>query len=225
MSAVKDDDKIAIDNSRTRLQSVASEADSLRKNAKSLIIKNNPKADINDSNYVFLSFVIAYLPRGMIGILIAIILLAAMGATASGLNSLASTSIIDFYKRFYNKNDLDEKYVSATRWATIGWGLFCILAAFFASKLGNLIEAVNVLGSLFYGTILGIFLVAFYLKKVGGHAVFYAALITECFIIVAWALNLMAFLWLNMIGCIMVMSISLLIEKFLKRKETPSTIQ
>jgi Na+/proline symporter len=152
------------------------------------------------------------MPIGLVGLLIAIIFLASMGSTASGLNSLASTTVVDFYKRYAKTEKSPAKYLSVSRWITVTWGLFCVVVALFASKLGNLIEAVNVLGSLFYGTILGIFLVAFYLKKVRGTAVFIAALIAEAFIIAAWMLDLTAFLWLNVIGCLLVMVISLIIH-------------
>ena len=148
----------------------------------------------------------------MIGLLIAIIFLASMGSTASGLNSLASTTVIDIYKRLINKDASSEFYLSFSRWATVGWGLFCVIIAVYAGKMGNLLEAVNILGSLFYGTILGIFVVAFYMKNVGGKAVFYAALITEVFVFTSWMLELTAFLWLNVIGCLLVMLFSYLLQ-------------
>lgn len=127
---------------------------------------------MNDANYIFLRFVTEQFPVGVIGLLIAIIFLAAMGSTAGGLNSLASTTVVDFYKRIFRKEASEKNYLAASRWATVAWGVFCVIVAIYASKLGNLIEAVNILGSLFYGTILGIFLVAFYLKNVSGHSVF-----------------------------------------------------
>jgi Na+/proline symporter len=180
--------------------------------------KNDPKADTNDTNFIFLIFVTEQLPVGVVGILIAIIFLAAMGSTASGLNSLASTTVVDFYKRLFRKEKSDKVYLSASRWSTVLWGIFCIVVALYASKLGNLIEAVNILGSLFYGTILGIFLVAFYMKSVSGTAVFYAALIGEAFIVYAWITNLTAFLWLNVIGCLLVMIIAYFIQHFFNRR-------
>jgi SSS family transporter len=190
----------------------------LKNEAVALMKQNSAKADPNDTNYVFLSFVTHYLPHGLIGLLIAIILLASMGSTASGMNSLASTTVVDFYKRFVNTAADPSTYLAASRWSTVAWGIFCISIALYASKLGNLIEAVNILGSLFYGTILGIFLVAFYLKKVKGTAVFYAALITEAFIVCAWLMDLMAFLWLNAIGCILLMLLASLIQMCCKKQ-------
>jgi Na+/proline symporter len=141
-----------------------------------------------------------------------------MGSTASGLNSLASTTIVDFYKRFHQREESESYYLAASRWATVLWGVFCVVVAFFASRLGdNLIEVVNILGSFFYGTILGIFLVAFWMKNVKGTAVFYAALITEMFVIAAWYFNLMAFLWLNVLGCLLLMILAAGIQYLFSR--------
>jgi SSS family transporter len=208
LQAMSNKNDAAIDIAQYRLLQDDSIARSIKTKAVDLMAKNNSLSDPDDTNYVFLSFVTKYLPVGLVGLLIAIILLASMGSTASGINSLASTSIIDFYKRFINTAADAHTYLSASRWATVAWGIFCVLVALYASKLGNLIEAVNVLGSLFYGTILGIFLVAFYLKKVSGTAVFYAAILTEGFIICAWLLELTAFLWLNAIGCILLICLA-----------------
>ena len=204
---------------RVKLQLLDAKSTEIKKEVSALMIKNNPKADTNDTNYVFLHFVTKQLPVGIVGLLIAIIFLASMGSTASGLNSLASTTIVDFYKRIFKKQENDKQYLAASRWATVAWGGFCVLVALYASKMGNLIEAVNILGSLFYGTILGIFLVAFYLKKVSGSAVFIAALIAEAFIVYAWIVDLTAFLWLNVIGCIAVMILALLIQQFLNKQQ------
>jgi Na+/proline symporter len=195
-----------------------------KKAAINLMVLNDPKTDGNDTNFVFLTFVTQKLPVGIVGILIAVIFLAAMGSTASGLNSLASTTIVDFYKRISKQNKSEKFYLNASRLATVGWGVFCIVTAFYASKLGNLIEAVNILGSLFYGTILGIFLVAFYMKKIGGQAVFYAALIAEVFVVYAWYIDLTAFLWLNLIGCVLVMVIAYLIQLVLPQNQEKNSI-
>lgn len=205
-------DAKAIELNKAELNSKNEEAKAIKLKSIELIKKNNSKADSNDSNYVFLNFVIHYLPKGLVGLLIAIIFLASMGSTASGLNSLASTTVVDFYKRIYNKVGEDSLYVAASRISTLLWGIFCIFVALYAGKLGNLIEAVNVLGSLFYGTILGIFLVAFYLKKVSGNGIFIAAVISECLVIAFWYFDLAAFLWLNVIGVFLVVLLSLSIE-------------
>ena len=206
----------AIDKAREQIQNNNKETQAIRKKANDLMQKNNSASDTNDTNYIFLSFVTQYLPVGLVGLLIAVIFLASMGSTASGLNSLASTTVVDFYKRFINVHAGDKKYLSASRWSTALWGVFCVLVALYASKLGNLIEAVNILGSLFYGTILGIFMVAFYLKKIKGTAVFYAALIAEIFVVIAWLTNLTAFLWLNVIGCLLVVVFSFVLQKIFK---------
>lgn len=203
--ALDANDEKAINSQRILLQAADEKTKAIRKEAVDLMVRNDPDADTNDNNYVFLSFVTRYLPQGLIGLLIAIVFLASMGSTAGALNSLASTTVIDIYKRLINKGATDEKYLAVSRWSTVIWGIFCLLMALYASKMGNLIEAVNILGSLFYGTILGIFIVAFYLKKIGGSATFWAALLTEVVVFACWQANIMAFLWLNVVGCLLVM--------------------
>jgi SSS family solute:Na+ symporter len=217
VDAIHRKDERAIDAARVKVQLAAAKDTAVRGQVKRLMLKNDKKADVNDANYIFLSFVTQQLPVGVVGLLIAVIFLASMGSTASGLNSLASTTVVDVYKRIFNREGSDQQYLSASRWATIAWGIFCVIVAFYASKLGNLIEAVNVLGSLFYGTILGIFLVAFYMKRISGHAVFIGALISECFVVFAWLSDLMAFLWLNVLGCLLVMGLSYLVQLFISK--------
>lgn len=170
------------------------------------------KLDFNDSNYVFLNFVTDHLPMGLVGLLIAIIFLASMGSTASGLNSLASTTVVDIYKRWFVKTSSDRKDLNISRWMTLFWGVFCVIVAINASRLGNLIEAVNILGSLFYGTILGIFLVAFFLRKVNGHHVFAAAVIGEIIVLLFYKYEIVEYLWLNVVGCAAVMIIAWLLS-------------
>lgn len=214
VSAVQQQDENRIALAKKDLQSAQQDVENTRLQATVLMKKNDSSADTNDSNYIFLSFVTQHMPRGLIGVLIAVIFLASMGSTASGLNSLASTTVVDIYKRLVHKEAVNRNYLGMSRWATIGWGLFSMSVALYAGKMGNLIEAVNVLGSLFYGTILGIFVVAFYMKKVKGNAVFYGALLAETFIIWAWITNLTAFLWLNVIGCLLVMLFSRMLSSF-----------
>ena len=213
--SIQNNEEEQVPEIKERLSSFTKEDKEIRKELTSLMLKNDPQADTNDTNYVFLHFVTEQLPVGVIGLLIAIIFLASMGSTASGLNSLASTTVVDFYKRIFKKTESDKQYLSASRWSTVAWGVFCVIVALYASKLGNLIEAVNILGSLFYGTILGIFLVAFYLKNISGTAVFVAALIAEAFIVYAWMVDLTAFLWLNVIGCLLVMFFAIIIQQIL----------
>jgi solute:Na+ symporter, SSS family len=218
VDAVHQNDKVEIKKVTKQIRDDNAKALEIRKEVIRMIEKNSAGANTDDSNFVFLTFITEQLPKGIIGLLIAIIFLAAMGSTASGINSLASTTVIDFYKRGIKKDGTDAQYLSASRWATIGWGIFCIVAALFASRIGNLIEAVNVLGSYFYGTILGIFLVAFYMKKVGGNAVFAAACITECIVIVAGYFRVVEFLWLNVIGCLLVMILAGILNKIMPKE-------
>ncbi|WP_270088816.1 sodium:solute symporter [Sphingobacterium sp. SYP-B4668] len=217
--AVKTDDDAAIARTRGRLQETDRKSQEVRQQVIDLMKKNDSNAETNDNNYVFLSFVTSTFPKGLIGLLVAIIFLASMGATSSAINSLASTTIVDIYKRFVNKNDSDRGYLNASRVITFIWGIFTILIALYASQLGNLLEAVNILGSLFYGTILGIFIVAFYVKRVGGMAVFWAAVITEAIIVIIWNMDIVAFLWLNLIGCALVVIIGLILQQFVSNNK------
>ena len=190
-----------------------------RADALAVMKKNDPNADLDDTNYIFLSFVTKYLPKGLIGLLIAIVCMASMGSTASALNSLASTTSVDIYKRLINKTGTDLKYLNISKITTLFWGIISIAMALFASKLGNLLEAVNILGSLFYGTILGIFLVAFYFKSIGGKAVFYAALLTEVFVFIAYKFDWMAYLWLNLFGCALVIGFGWVMERMIGKSK------
>ncbi len=210
-----------------KIQKGAASLTALQKKYKNVIATAVPGADVNDTNYIFLRFVVDYLPVGLVGLLIAVIFLAAWGSIAAALNALASCTVIDFHLRFRSKSiDGTTLAQSATdyktsKWYTLAWGVFCILTAQFATGMGSLIEAVNVLGSLFYGVILGIFLVAFYAKKVGGTAVFWAAIVGEIFVIVCFCLDKynivgIGFLWLNVIGAVFVFLLSILFSKFKK---------
>lgn len=188
----------------------------LRTQYKTILKKALPGDDANDTNYIFLRFVVDNLPKGLVGLLIAVIFLAAWGSIAAALNSLASCTVVDFHKKFINKDCTERKDYNISRWYTFGWGVFCIIVAMFAYNLGNsLIEAVNILGSLFYGVILGIFLVAFWIKHVRGNAVFIAAVISEILIFLIYALNIISFLWLNVIGAFLVIVLSLLLQPIL----------
>lgn len=197
-------------------------SDSLRKSYQALMKLPEVHADSNDTNYIFIRFVIDYLPRGWVGLLIAIIFLAAWGSIAAALNSLASSTMVDFYQRFRkpnNQNDSTNQDYRLSKWITFGWGIFCIAVAQFASGMGSLIEAVNVLGSLFYGVMLGIFLVAFYIKSIQGTAVFYAAIIGELIVVALYLLddyNIigLGFLWLNVAGALVVILLGWLFQSF-----------
>ena len=197
-----------------------------RKIIKRWLDDKDVKGDSNDTNYIFLRFVVDYLPKGLIGLLIAVIFLAAWGSIAAALNSLASCTIVDFHKRFSKKELSGEREYKLSKWYTLLWGIFCIIVAQLAYNIGNsLIEAVNVLGSLFYGVILGIFLVAFYMKWIGGYAVFVSAVIIEIMVVTIHILNQkgivsLSFLWLNAVGAIGVVLLSGLISLFVKREST-----
>jgi len=209
------DDKEKIEQSRRVLSALQVQTDALRADARSVIKQADPTADTNDTNYIFLNFVIHFLPRGLIGLLFAIIFLAAWGSIAAALNSLSSTTVIDIYKRSIRPLASEGHYLKVSRWFTLFWGIFCIVIAQFANKLGSLIEAVNVLGSLFYGTILGIFMIAFFMKSVKGAAAFWAAILTEGVIIVIYNLDIVSFLWLNAIGCILTMLLGYVLQQIL----------
>ena len=185
----------------------------LRSQYKSVLKKAIPGDDANDTNFIFLRFVIDNLPKGLVGLLIAVIFLAAWGSIAAALNSLASCTVVDFHKKFINKNCTEAKDYSISRWYTFAWGVFSIVVAMFAHNIGNsLIEAVNILGSLFYGVILGIFLVAFWIKHIKGNAVFIAAVISELLVILVYKLDIVSFLWLNVIGAILVIILALILQ-------------
>ena len=209
--ALENDNQAVIERERAILGIAEANVQAVRKEAQALISKSNGE-DTNDVNYIFLRFVIDYLPAGLVGLLIAVILLASMGSVAAAFNSLASTTVIDIYKRLIKTEAPDRHYVYVSRLSTFGWGVFCIFVAQYASRLGSMIEAVNVLGSLFYGVILGVFLVAFYFKFIGSRAVFWGAVIGEGFVILSYLYELTAFLWLNLIGCSLVIGIAWLIE-------------
>jgi Na+/proline symporter len=219
VKALDSNDQQQITSAKADLKAAESQSDTLRKQAINVIKKSSGNDSVNDTNYVFLTFVTHYLPKGLIGLLIAIIFLASMGSTASGLNALGSTTVIDIYKRILKPGESDHSYVTASRIATVFWGLVCIGMALYASKIGNLLEAVNQLGSYIYGTILGVFIVAFYLKKVRGTSVFIAAIITEAIICVMGYYQTVAYLWLNAIGCIGVIIIASVLNGFIKDKK------
>ena len=201
-------DKKNISNEITYLNSLEN---GLREQTKELILKANPAAETNDKDYVFIHFILTNLPRGLIGLLLAVIISAAMSSTASELNALASTTAIDLYKR--NVRVRDEKhYVKASKWFTLLWGLIAISIACVAHLFDNLIQLVNIIGSIFYGNVLGVFLLAFFIKYVKSNAVFWAAIITQLIIIYLWYIDLMPYLWLNLVGCSIVIFIAVVFQ-------------
>jgi solute:Na+ symporter, SSS family len=240
--AIHSNDKLSEEKLTSELQVLQKQSDDYRKEFKRLSQKVSTR-DTNDTNYVFLSFVKDYLPAGLKGLLIAIIFLAAWGSIAAALNSLAASTVVDFHQRFGKKGKAFDEY-RTSKWYTLAWGVFCIVVAQFAGQVAqSLIEAVNVLGSLFYGVILGIFLVAFYLKHVKSNAIFWSAVIVETYIIISaiwpWLMNKMpalavnipeklddflnsasniGFLWLNAIGALGVVLLALLLQLLIPAK-------
>jgi len=204
---------------KNELDDLSKREQSIRTSAKEIIKKNNSEADTNDTNYIFITYIVNYLPVGIIGLLLAAIIAASMSSTSAELNSLASTSLIDIYKRLINKNASDKKYLKFSKYATVGWGIYAIIFALLASELGSLIEAVNILGSLVYGTILGIFLVAFYTKKISGNSVFTSAIIAESVVLYCFLFTSIPFLWYNVIGCLLVVFLSLALNPIFSQKE------
>ena len=217
------------DQSLLTLKELQKNSEGLRNKVKGWLNEKIPGGDGNDTNYIFLRFVVDNLPVGLVGLLIAIIFLASWGSIAAAINSLASCSMVDFHRRFTKKKETGEDEYRLSKWYTLGWGIFCIVVAMFTYNIGNsLIEAVNILGSLFYGVILGVFLVAFFIKKISnGHVVFWAAVLAELLVLTVFILTKagvfkMGFLWLNPIGAFGVVAFSLLLQGILNKKETPS---
>ena len=204
-AALKQDNKPEVDQLRTRLQDQQQQAQLVRDSIQNIVKKTIPDSEGNDTNYIFLRFVGDYLPNGLVGLIIAIIFLASWSSIAASLHALASCTMVDFHKRLSKRSATPLQEYRWSQTYVLIWGLFCIVVAQFSYNLGNsLIEAVNILGSWFYGTILGIFLVAFYLKRVGGHAVFAGAILAEITVIVVYSFKLFSFLWLNVIGAVCV---------------------
>jgi Na+/proline symporter len=220
-STIKKDSLIMLEDQYAR---IAADDDAgktvIRKQYKEVLKRALPGEDVNDTNYIFLRFVVDYLPKGLIGLLIAVIFLAAWGSIAAALNALASCTVVDIHKKFINKELTPKMDYRISKLYTLAWGIFCIIVAESASNLGNsLIETVNILGSLFYGVILGIFLVAFWMKSIKGHAVFYSAIISELLVILVYKADIISFLWLNVIGALLVILLGFVFQVFSKTKK------
>ena len=200
------------DTNKPRLQALNEEDLKLKQEAKTIIEKSDATVETNDKDYVFIHFILNNLPKGLIGLLLAVILSAAMSSTASELNALASTTAIDLYKRNITEEKSDQHYVKMSKWFTLGWGILAILVACVANLFDNLIQLVNIIGSIFYGNVLGIFLLAFFVKFVKSNAVFVGAIITQLIIIIVWYLDLLPYLWLNALGCGLVIIIASVLQ-------------
>ncbi|MFD0993548.1 sodium:solute symporter [Tenacibaculum geojense] len=200
-------------DNKSELQSLNQEDLRLKEEAKTIINKANDIVETNDKDYVFIHFILHNLPKGLIGLLLAVILSAAMSSTASELNALASTTAIDLYKRHKKQDEDEAHYVKMSKWFTLGWGVLAILVACVANLFDNLIQLVNIIGSIFYGNVLGIFLIAFFLKFIKSKAVFWAAILTQIIIIVVFKLDILPYLWLNALGCGLVIAIASLLQQ------------
>ncbi len=216
LAALKAGDPVATQEARQRVVVANQKTDGIRQDAKKLVARALPGAESKDSDYIFITFIKTFLSGGLLGLLIAVILAAAMSAIASSLTALSATTTVDFYKRVIRPDATDAQVLRASRWFTVGWGLVALGFASFASLLDNLIQAVNILGSLFYGTVLGIFLVAFFLKKVQGRAVFVAALVSQACILALYAFTSVGYLWFNLVGCVLVMVLGTVLQPLLK---------
>ncbi len=182
--------------------------------AKALIQKASNGVESNDKDYVFIHFILNYLPKGLIGLLLAVILSAAMSSTASELNALGTITALDLYKRNRKGTFSPKHYVNVSKIFTLVWGIFAIMIANVANLFDNLIQLVNIIGSIFYGNVLGIFLIAFFFKFIKGNAVFVAAIITQAIVVFVWYADLMSYLWLNALGCVVVIFVAFMLEAF-----------
>lgn len=219
-----DDDAVESQDLQRAIRDVDQQSVAVREEVKGLLLQMDPSIETKDSDYVFLSFIMKYLPHGIIGLLFAVIFSAAMSSSASEINALSSITSIDFYKRLINRKDESRgQHLIVSKLLTLLWGAIAISFAILAKNSENLIEAVNIIGSIFYGTILGIFLVAFFFKFVKGTAVFIAALIAQTTVIVFHFLTLaevitLGYLWYNAIGCCITVLLGILIQWMLPRK-------
>ena len=226
------------DHERAMIVELNEKDKALKVKAKEIIEKVDEssveKIQANDKDYVFIHFIVNNLPRGIVGLLLAVILAAEMSSTASELNALASTTTIDVYKRNISQGREEELYVKASKWLTLGWGLLAIVIACVADLFDNLIQLVNIIGSIFYGNVLGIFLLAFFIKFVKGNAVFIAGVVTQILIILIYYFGIyrleqmgeqpiISYLWLNLVGSVMVMAIAIILQTFYKLTGGKST--
>ncbi len=208
-----------LDDTLEKLRQTRESEIGIRQEAIRLIKQSNPLAKANDTDYIFLSFVTRFFPAGLVGLILAAILSASMSSCAAELNALASVTVIDIYKRLGRRNASERHYLVVSKLATVFWGLYAIGFAQFANHLGSLIEAVNIMGSLFYGTILGIFLVAFYLKHIRGNATFIAAIIAELTVLACYFFTTIPYLWFNVIGCVILVSLASVVNPLLPAKK------
>ncbi|MEQ8424425.1 MAG: sodium:solute symporter, partial [Cyclobacteriaceae bacterium] len=224
VDAIRKDNPALIEQTRQSIEKIQEQEKGIRSRVKEKIAAAIPGANTLDKDYVFITFVMTYLPHGLIGLLLAVVFSAAMASTSSELNSLASTTAVDIYKRSISPKADDYHYVKASKWFTAGWAVFGMMFASIANQAENLIQFVNIIGSLFYGTILGIFLSAFYIKYIKSNAVFIAAIIAEAVILYCYFFTKVAFLLYNIIGCVLVIVIAFIIQ-FMENQKTKKASQ
>jgi Na+/proline symporter len=193
----------------------------VRATAKQQLIATDPRAKTNDADYVFITFVLDQMPHGIIGLLIALIFCAAVSSLSSELAALGSTSVVDFYRATFQPDRTDAHYVAASKWLTALWGAIAISFALFANLAENLIQAINILGSIFYGVILGLFLVAFFLRRIGGSAAFWAAVTAQLTVFVLYNTLTISYLWYNAIGCAACVGLSMLLQSLFRSGNGP----
>jgi solute:Na+ symporter, SSS family len=215
-------DPAAVAAARAAVSTAEAAARAARADAKRVIQQARPRVEPKDADYVFVGFITRHFPPGLVGLLLAVIFVAAMSATASALNALGSTTVVDFY-RTWRPARSDAHYLQAGRIFTVGWGVLAMSFAAFASLLDNLIQAVNILGSIFYGPMLGVFLVAFFLRRVGGTAVFVALIVAQVLVVLTFALTSIGFLWYNVIGCAAVVGLALLLSLLRPASSRPAS--
>ena len=214
LSAYDVDNTDQISQFKSALKSNENSQTAVREEVKALIQDVDPEAETNDKDYVFITFILNHLPKGLVGLLLAVVFSAAMSSTAAELNALASTTTVDIYKRNIKQDGSEQHYLRMSKAFTLLWGVFAILFACFGTLFENLIQFVNIVGSLFYGTILGIFLVAFYIKSLRGTPVFYGAVIAQIIVLTVFKFTDIGYLWYNVIGCSSVILFSYLIQIF-----------
>lgn len=221
VAGIQTQNQSEISRAKSEYRGFKIEEDTLRARTKKVIAKAIPLAKTQDKDYIFLNFVLTYLPHGVIGLLLAVMFSAAMSSMASELNALASTTTVDIYKRTFKPEASAAHYLGSSKFFTVMWALLAMVFAMLANFAENLIQFVNIVGSLFYGTILGIFLVAFYLKKVRSNAVFWAAIAGELVVLVCYRFyyDEIAFLYYNIIGCGVVVVLSLILQSVSGQKE------
>ena len=216
LEAKRAGDQTAETAARTRALAAQDRANIIRADAQAEMRKADPGVKSNDADYVFVTFILNHLPHGLIGLLITAFFAAALQSKSAELNALGATTTVDFYRHLLKGEANDAHYVAASRWFTFFWGMVAIAFALFANLVENLIQAINIIGSIFYGVFLGLFLIAFFLKRIGGTAVFWAALVAQVLVFVLYFSLNISYLWYNVIGCAACVLLSLVIQLFLR---------